>query len=45
MNTSASLKLAASVILLATLAWPSTTHAQDWGSIRGPHYDGSSQGC
>ena len=44
MNSSASLKLAASVILLATVAWPLTTHAQDWGSIRGPHFDGSAEG-
>ena len=44
MNTSASLKLAASVLLLAIFAWPPTTQAQDWGSIRGPHYDGSAEG-
>ena len=28
---------------LAILAWPALSQAQDWGSIRGPHYDGSAE--
>ena len=45
MNTTAPMKLASSLVLLAILAWPSAAQAQDWGSIRGPHYDGSAQGA
>ena len=43
MNTSATLKFVGSFVLLAIVAWPATGQAQDWGSIRGPHYDGSAQ--
>ena len=43
MNTTAILKFAGSFVLLAFLAYPTASQAQDWGSIRGPHYDGSSQ--
>ena len=39
------LKLVKVLVLVAILAWPSVIHAQDWGSIRGPHYDGSAQGA
>ena len=45
MNTSATLKFVGAFILLALFAWPSAAEAQDWGSIRGPNYDGSAQGA
>ena len=43
MNSSATLKFAGSFVLLAILAWPASSQAQNWGSIRGPHYDGSAE--
>ena len=45
MITSATLKFSRAFILLALFAWPSAAKAQDWGSIRGPNYDGSAQGA
>ena len=43
MNTSAAPRFARTFVLIAILAWPAATQAQDWGSIRGPQYDGSAQ--
>ena len=43
MNLSTTLKFAGSLVIVAIVAWPSVTDAQDWGSIRGPHFDGSAE--
>ena len=43
MNPFTPKKLVRSLVLIAILSWPFAAEAQDWGSLRGPHYNGSAE--